>query len=384
MCAAIAILGCGFAFGQIQEKVLYNFSGLDGQDPVTGLTFDTAGNLYGTTYGGGANDWGTVFELTPGSDGTWTESVLYSFAENDGLPIGGLTFDAKGNLYGTTFYGGFVFELSPNIDGTWTETTIFQLSDEFHGSFASPVVFDNQGNLYLASGTGGNTGCNVQGCGYILELSPNPDGTWTESTVYTFTGGTGGAYPVGITFDSSGNLYGLTLGGGTGCGTGCGTAFKLTPNSDGTWTPSLLHDIPPACNGDCGPVGAPVLDNAGNLYGATSTFVFQLSPTPKGPWKYAKVKDFPSEYGAQLNPLYFSNGSVYGTNYYGGNVGLGSVYQISYSNGRKSYGEFQFADEGSYGAHPRCAVIADSAGNLYGTTEEGGTFYDGVVFELSK
>ena len=116
--------------GSWTESVLHSFNGNDGYHPPAGLIFDAAGNLYGTTYYGGAHDTGTVFELTPNGDGSWTESVLHSFNGSDGSGLfAGLTFDAAGNLYGTTSWGGgfgygTVFELTPNGDGSWTESVI--------------------------------------------------------------------------------------------------------------------------------------------------------------------------------------------------------------------------------------------------------------------
>src|SRR5579863_7996254 len=151
-----------------RQKVLYAFQGgTDGMYPQNAMIFDASGNLYGTTEQGGTIGAGTVFELTPTSNG-WNETVLYSFqAGSDGIyPNSNLVIDAAGNLYGTTLLGG-----------------------------------------------AGD--CNGNGCGTVFQLTPPADdGPWTESLVYSFEGGTDGAFPYGVIIDKSGNLYGATSQGG--------------------------------------------------------------------------------------------------------------------------------------------------------------------------
>ena len=173
--------------GSGSESALYSFSGgSDPKFPYAGLIFDKAGNLYGTTEFGGANNQGTVFEIIPNSNGSWNETVLYSFtgSTDGGQPYGSLVLDAAGNLYGTTNFGG-------------------------------------------------SSNCNL-GCGTVFELTPGSGG-WSETVLYTFTGGSDGREPYArLLSDASGNLYGTTmLGGNIGsvCSTGCGTVFKLTHGS---------------------------------------------------------------------------------------------------------------------------------------------------------
>src|SRR5277367_449262 len=192
-----------------KEKVLYSFQGgNDGATPAGGVVFDQKGNLYGATTDGGSfcpdPGCGTVFELTPPAKkgDAWTETILYGFSGNDGSqPAGSVLVDAKGNLYGTTAYGG--------------------------------------------SGTCILLGSNV-GCGIVFELSPpaKQGGKWTYAALYNFRGGKDGQYPRGdLVFDSVGNLYGATVYGG-GYGTCnapyfqyCGTVFKLSPptKKGGKW-----------------------------------------------------------------------------------------------------------------------------------------------------
>ena len=188
-------------------KVLYRFTGgTDGRSPDANVVFDSAGNLYSTTYGGGANGSGTVFELTPNSDGSWTEMVLYSFTggADGGGAYAPLIFDAGGSLYSTTYYGGangygVVFELTPSSGGNWTETVIYSFQGGTDGARpVSGLIFDAAGNLYGMTDHGGKPGCNWyggSGCGTVFELKPNLDGSWTESVLYAFAGGKDGGYP---------------------------------------------------------------------------------------------------------------------------------------------------------------------------------------------
>jgi uncharacterized repeat protein (TIGR03803 family) len=255
--------------------------GRDGFTPYAGLIFDAAGNLYGTTYGGGTYGGGTVFEVSPGASDQWSEKVLYSFGSGkDGVtPQGGLIFDGKGNLYGTTSFGGAfggygtVFELSPS-NGQWTESVLhaFNQKDGAWPWYAR-LSFDTAGNLYGTTSSGGNQDCNGgnnSGCGEVFQLVPS-NGQWTESVLHFFSSGNDGAYPyAGLVFDQAGNLYGTTTeGGNPKClgGNGCGTVFRLRL-SNGQWAETVLHAFF-AKAGD-GPAASVIFDTAGNLYGTTS------------------------------------------------------------------------------------------------------------------
>ena len=268
------------------ERVLYNFGHgkvghQDGRSPGGGLVFDKAGNLYGVTYGGGAYGDGTVFQLSPGANNTWKESLLYAFQNNgvDGrIPEGSLTLDAAGNLYGTTSTGGangggIVFELSPGANGTWTYSVLYNFcSTSGCPDGALPLgnlIFDAAGNLYGATLYGGAPG--TLGYGVIFELTPNGS-TWTQTVLHTFEGPDGGEPNAPLLFDNAGNLYGTTRGGGKGCYSphACGVAFELTPGG-GTWTETVLHGFNdgPKAKDAGGPTGGLIFDTAGNLYGVT-------------------------------------------------------------------------------------------------------------------
>ena len=217
-------VGCGVVFeltsnsGAWSEQVIHAFSGPpDGAQPEGGLTFDPlSGNYYGTTqFGGDANcNCGTVFELSPNGDGTWSESVVYTFTDH-GVPNGGVILDAQGNLYGTNFGAGYAYEISAGQ---------FFVIASLPGEPNGPLVFDSNGNLLGTTYDGGS-----YGLGTVFELSPTGNG-WTETTIHSFayTGQkpTDGKYPnAGLAMDATGNLWGVTPIGGAG---GQGVFFEVT------------------------------------------------------------------------------------------------------------------------------------------------------------
>src|SRR5208282_2173298 len=209
----------------------YSFTGgSDGGFPDANVIFDAAGNLYSTTQSGGAFGHGTVFRLTPSTGGGWTESVLYSFAGgSDGSePFTGLIFDSAGNLYGTTAYGGSsgvgtVYELSPISGGAWQETIVHNFNySATDGAYpVGGLTIDAAGNLYGLTSSGGSGGY-----GIAYEFSPSGGGTWAEAILYNFGFTVSGTFPVGnVIFDAAGNLYGATAESGTA---GLGLVFELS------------------------------------------------------------------------------------------------------------------------------------------------------------
>jgi len=222
--------------GSWTEKVVYDFTGyqlgVDGAYPVGGLIFDKAGNLYGTNTAYGNCGFGTVFQLTPGSE--WTETLLHQFCGGtDGAePTASLIMDEAGNMYGGTpgaypGYGsqrGSAFMLTPS-NGGWSYSVIYTFP-EYGGGPAGALVMNKAGNLYGTTVTGGNPGCGSYGCGTIFELSPS-NGGWTYTELYDFTGGNDGSAPYSdLIVDPVGNLYGTASTGGQ---SGNGVIFEFTP-----------------------------------------------------------------------------------------------------------------------------------------------------------
>jgi len=213
-------------------SVLYNFSGPDGSYPEGGVALDNAGNLYGMTMEGGENDYGAAYQLTHTASG-WTEHVLHSFnSQTDGAsPTGNPVIDSSGNVYGTTESygsngGGTVWQLSPG-NGGWTFSVLYSFTG---GSLSGPfggLLLDNAGNLY---GTTINDGAHEYGS--VFKLSPS-NGGWNYTDLYDFTGGSDGGLPYSsMSMDSAGNLFGVTVIGGSSqnCGSdGCGVVWEITP-----------------------------------------------------------------------------------------------------------------------------------------------------------
>ena len=280
------------------EKVLHNFSasGTEGSTPRSNLVFDASGNLYGTAYAGGdlgcvtqdGGACGTVFELSPTGTGDWLLKTLHRFNGIEGAyPAAGVTFDAAGNLYGTTSGGGpdvlnqlgTVFELSPTASGTWTEKVLhnFKTADDGNQPSAG-LIFDAAGNLYGTTPFGGDVAGSI---GTVFQLPPSAIGDWTEKVLYSFNVATSGATPyAGLILDAAGNLYGAAAGGGVHNN---GTVFELSPTGIGHWTEKVLFSFD-VTNGE-NPQASLIMDAVGNLYGTTiqgGTYqdgtVFEVTP----------------------------------------------------------------------------------------------------------
>ena len=287
--------------GTWTHKVLYNFLGNpDGELPVSGLIFDQAGNLYGTTFYGGPWNNGTVFELSPPAveGGAWTETVLHAFhfCCNEGIdganPYGPLLL-VGGSLYGTTWDGGgannsgIVFKLSPPAAGQtkWREQILYTLTGGADGGHSSASLVLHGNNLYGTSQYGGNVApCanGVPGCGVIFELAAPaaPGGAWTETPIYSFVNGADGSLPWSpVVFDPAGNLYTTSSVGGSGTcdfisDSGCGAVIKLAPpaSGSGTWTETTLHSFTGSKSGDQGgDISGLIVGRNQKLYGTTGT-----------------------------------------------------------------------------------------------------------------
>ena len=438
--------GCGVVFeltpganGVWTESVLYNFHGIDdGYTPVAGLVFDDAGNLFGTTSYGGVGGWGTVFELTPGTDGAWTETILYSFTDGaDGAdPSASLTLDSSGAVYGTTQNGGdvncpgndnygcgTVFQLTKNSDNTWAETVLYSFTDSDDGGYPlGNVIFDSEGTLYGTTPNGG-----AGSSGTVFSLTPNANRSWSLSTIYDFEGAPDGRGPsAGLIFGKNGQLYGTTQGGGTtGCNAGgCGTVFELTQHKPGHWTERVIHRFQNGSLSDgTQPAASLLMDKEDHLYGTTAYggipysycgagygtpescgTVFQLKAAPGGRWIENVIYRFPpgSEgIGPAAGVISDGSGNLYSTTYDGGigpchgsstpESGCGTVFELKL-NARGGWRQLILHEFNgiSDGAGPEGSLISDASGNLYGTTSYGGSSHcipyagcGGTVFELS-
>jgi uncharacterized repeat protein (TIGR03803 family) len=272
------------ANGVYQYRVLYSFTGgSDGSTPFSGVIVDKAGNLYGTTNLGGANFYGTIFEFARQPNGSYVFSVLHDFAgaPSDGITPVGLIFDKFGNIFGATNNGGAgtngtVFELAKGTNGVWAYSILYSFEFNFTGASGggpeAPPQFDKVGNLYGTTVSGGSCSWSTYGCGIVYKLKRSSGTTWTESVLYTFQGGSDGAFPQSqVAFDSAGNLYGTTSngGGGSDCSYGCGTVFKVS-YSAGVWRNTQLYAFQGQSSGDgSDPTAGLVIDSLNNLYGTT-------------------------------------------------------------------------------------------------------------------
>jgi len=329
-------IGSGWVFG-----ALYEFTGgSDGATPYGGIAIGPNGALYGTPYGGGVGD-GTAFELRPPATYCsailcyWNETVLHTFTGvPDGeYPFENLTFDQAGNIYGTTNAGGrystgSAFELSPS-GGGWTESILHNFGSGNDGSGpVAGVLLDTAGNVYGTTPTGGTGTLCSGGCGTVYQLMPS-DGGWVENVLVNFDQANGYYPSSNLILDDSGNLYGTTLGGGQN---GNGVVFELAP-SGGGWTYSQLYSFA-SCNSHAGVAR----DTAGNLYG-----VCYVGGTYEDGWVYeltncsesctlVDLHDFQSRTdGANPvgSPVLDANGNLYGTTLDGGASGNGTVWEIA-------------------------------------------------------
>jgi uncharacterized repeat protein (TIGR03803 family) len=423
--------------GTWSESVLHSFGGTgDGVQPTAGVVLDSNSNLFGTTYIGGSARYGIVYELSL-SQGVWTETILHTFLDgtDGGNPAAGLTLDKAGNLYGTAQVGGdlscnnyqyqpigcgVVFEFVHNSDGTFTETILHNFEQYDGLSPSTNVIFDAAGNLYGTTEYGPGTNC-TNGCGTVFQMTPGAGG-WTLKTVYTFAGGPDGETPSALVESADGrHFYGTTAAGGniTNCTYGCGTVFELTPTSGFAWRETIIHNFsgsssaPYGIDGDH-PVAGLLFDQFGNLYGTASAggpaaslvscngvqgcsgTVFKLAKNSSGQWVTSLLYTFTATGdGLFVGGSVVSDaaGNLYGTTQGGGAYGYGSVYELvkQSSGGYKERVIYSFRSTSySDGNYPIGGLVLDAAGNLYGTTYYGGvnaqctlSFGCGTVFQLT-
>ncbi|MGB9257600.1 MAG: choice-of-anchor tandem repeat GloVer-containing protein [Candidatus Korobacteraceae bacterium] len=388
-------------------SVIHNFTGGPGGNyPYDGLTMDRAGNFYGTTYGGGSSGQGIVFKLSKHNT-SWIFTPIYSFrGGNDGaFPYAGVTIGPDGNLYGTTSSGGLgapecpggcgtVYKLTPpanichSTSCSWSETVLYNFYQAGVG-LSTPwagVIFDAAGNMYGTTTEGGAGGCPSPGCGAVYKLT-RTGVSWTATIIYSFTGYSDGAVPyAGLVMNSAGDLYGASFYSG-GLYQGYGAIFELI-NSGGNWSERTLYDFQGGNDGG-NPEGGLIIDAAGNLYGGTSEangnyltgVAFELSPSGSN-WTYSVLASFNGSIVANLS--LDSAGDLYGTTLFGGAHGFGSVFKLSNSGGGWTPTDLHdFSNQNHDGFGPWCNVAIDVSGNLFGTTNGGGTTGGGIIWEIT-
>jgi len=369
-------------------NVLHTFEATDGAGPGA-LAIDATGNLYGSTTAGGIQNCssvgrfcGTLFELTK-QNSSFSFHSLYQFQNNqDGFsPNSPLTIGPSGILYGSTLDAGIeggwgtVFSLRPTCVDLgcrqllWRKAILWAFGECDGAGTNGGLVQDSAGNLY---------GTTVEMCGHtgqVYELSP-PKGLnsgWQKTLVHIFRG-PDGRWPEGpVVFDTTGNLYGSTLGGGN---LNLGTVYKLALQGQ-TWSETLLHTF----TGPDGikPIGNLVRDGSGNLYGVTNGDsqpggAFELTPTPGGGWKVLRLFSFQPGQGQNLASglVMDANGNMYGVAGYGGTFGHGTVYKLTPIMGKWSYSKLYDFTGGNDGSNPQGPLVLDASGNLYGSSAAGG------------
>ena len=388
----VVVVPGGSAYAAPTETVLHSFTG-DGADPKAALIADSTGNLYGTTRLGGPPcgpagiGCGTAFKLSPGG----TETVLYDFCHancNDGaLPVAGLIADSKGNLYGTNqglgCFVNFGCGVVFKLSPDGTYTVLYSFTGGSDGAVPAAGLIADSSGNLYGTTSSGG----ASGNGVVFKLSP--DGT--ETVLHSFTGSDGSVPVAGLIADSSGNLYGTTSRGGA---SGNGVVFKLSPEG----TETVLHSFTGGSDG-ANPQAGLIADSSGNLYGTTSGggasgngVVFKLSPAGTETVLHSFTRGYDGA-NPQAGLIADSSGNLYGTTSSGGGsgcagTGCGTVFKVSPGGSETVLYSFT---GGSDGAGPAAGLIADNSGNLYGTTAFGGTSPElecgtigcGVVFKLS-
>lgn len=389
----------------LSEAVLYSFQGgSDGENPYSALVIDAAGNLYGTTQRGGNISWqaGTVFRVSPNGSGGWNETVLHVFQnKRDGdSPVSTLALDAHGNLYGTAGQGGpggvgTVFQMTPSGNGKYAFRTLYSFTNGTDGAFPySGVILDKAGNLY-----GTTSGAGAYSFGTVFKLTRQPGGSFAFGVLHAFAGPPADGYsPYGLAFDASGNLYGTTAAGGV---YNSGTIFELFRGTG--WSESILYSFTGGTDGGT-PAAAPAFGPDDNLYGTTQLggdittcgvesygcgTVYELKHTSSG-WIETALYSFQggTDGDYPVSQIAFNTfGNLYGTTDEGGSSncanGCGTVFEMIREGSSWDYRQlYQFQGGPSDGTGSAAGLALDSSNNLFGTSQIGGANNFGTVFEI--
>src|SRR5271165_5548124 len=349
-----------------------------------GLTSDKAGNFYGTTFGGGANNAGMAYEPSSKGQG-WMFNPLYSLHGGaNGSGPSPVIIGPDDALYGAASggiqncgggYCGLVFSLRPAPTAcltalcSWTESVLYEPTGSLDASNPSGLAFDQTGNLYGTSESGG-----TKGEGAVFELTPSV-GTWTEKILYNFTGASDGLGPLALLVGNEGNLYGALWRGGT---------FQLVP-SGGGWEESIIN----------GTSGTLAKDTDGNLYGLTVAYdngpqaeVFMLSPS-SGSWEFSVLYESPPTLGGGYNlsgPAIDAAGNVYvgiGYYFYDPN-GYGTAWgEVMMRPPGGNFSNLWFSGLYGYVQFPTAGPLAlDASSNVYGTTSNCGKYDHGTLWKV--
>lgn len=375
-------------FEVIKHFADFTFNPNDGYTPRDGVIQDSAGALYGTTRAGGNSDLGTVFKLAPNGSGGYIHTELKSFNGADGIhPLASVIQDGAGVLYGTTETGGSsnqgtVFKLTPDVAGGYIHTKLKDFNGVNGSRLSARLVQDGAGALYGASYTGGsNDG------GTVFKLTPALGGGFTHTILKSFAFMEGRLPFREVIQDSAGTLYGTTVGGGSN--TDLGTVFKLTPNGSGGYDHSVLKAFD--WIEGAFPYAGLVQDGVGALYGTTSGggsadfgTAFKLTPDGLGGYSYEVLKHFTWIEGAYpfSNLIRDSAGALYGVTQEGGIADVGTVFKLT-PNGSGGFSHRVLKHlNGIDGAYPYGGLVLGHDGALYGTASEGGKFGGGTVFRI--
>ena len=369
---------------------LVSFNGANGANgafPYAGLITDAAGDLFGTTVEGGAYGNGAVFELVNNGGGAYTPVTLLSFTGNDGAePFAGLIADAAGDLFGTTASGGApynrgtVFELVNHGGGAYTPVTLLSFTN---GNPESGLIADAAGDLFGTTYYGG-----TYNIGAVFELVNSGGGAYTPVTLLSFNGTNGANPSAGLIADAAGDLFGTTAEGGAD---GDGAVFELVNHGGGAYTPVALLSFNGA-NG-ANPSAGLIADAAGDLFGTTTSggaygngTVFELVNHGGGAYTPVTLLSFNGTNGAgpYSGLIADAAGDLFGTTAGGGAAGDGTVFELVNHGGGAYTPVTLLSFNGANGTHPYSGLIADAAGDLFGTTHSGGPA-DGVgtVFEIT-
>lgn len=395
--------------------IIWSFTGNNGEGatPVVPVIFDGSGAVYGTTAIGGVGTFGTVFKLTPPSGGgNWTEDILYAFSGGlDGQQPSGIVFGPGGVIYSTTYLGGSdncfhgcgtIFELIPAGDGTWTKQTLYDFLGFEDGQAPGNVQIATNGTLFGSTPSGGPpTGrCRNAGCGTIWEFSES-GGVWTKTILHAFPAATGdGQGPnADIVLDGNGNIYGTTYAGGK---SNYGTVYELSPPAQqgGAWTETVLHSFSGTSKDGGYPIGGLAMGSGGVVYGTASYSgvpndsgtAFALTPPKKAgrAWAFRAIHKFAGGKDGATPATTMAldqNGNLYGTTWNGGStacyLGCGTIFELAPRTGGKTFSSTILYDWPDSGQNPDGSIVVLHDGLLYGTSEFFGTSNDGTVFTMT-